>query len=87
MVLAGNISNAAVIDNSGDSNYKGLGNVTLTSNHGAVTSLGNAKINSDDVVVRADTGIQVNHAAIGSKLQLMQQRMMVISTSCLTGAI
>lgn len=67
MVLAGNISNAAVIDNSGDSNYKGLGNVTLTSNHGAVTSLGNAKINSDDVVVRADTGIQVNHAAIGSK--------------------
>lgn len=67
MVLAGNISNAAVIDNSGDSNYKGLGNVTLTSNHGAVTSLGNVKINSDDVVVRADTGIQVNHAAIGSK--------------------
>lgn len=67
MVLAGNISNAAVIDNSGDSNYKGLGNVTLTSNHGSVTSLGNAKINSDDVVVRADTGIQVNHAAIGSK--------------------
>ena len=63
MILAGNISNATVIDNNG--NYKGLGNVTLNSNQGSVTALGNAKINSDDVRITANTGIQVNHAAIG----------------------
>lgn len=87
MVLAGNISNAAVIDNSGDSNYKGLGNVTLTSNHGSVTSLGNAK----SILTMSWSGLIQGFRSImrlsAAKLQLMQQRMMVISTSCLTGAI
>lgn len=68
MILAGNISNAAIIDM--DGNYKGLGNVTLTSGKGSVTALGNSKINADDVRIKAGTGIQVNHAAIGGSAKV-----------------
>ena len=56
MVLGGNISNAIA----------GKGSVSLTSTQGAVTSIGNATINSDDVNIKATTGVNVNHAAIGT---------------------
>ena len=62
MLLAGNIANATVIK---DSKYAGMGNVTLNSQTGSVTSVGNAKISSDEVNIQAATGIEVNHAAIG----------------------
>lgn len=87
MVLAGNISNAAVIDNSGDSNYKGLGNVTLTSNHEQLRRWATQK----SILTMSWSGLIQGFRSImrlsAAKLQLMQQRMRVISTSCLTGAI
>ena len=80
MTLAGNISNASVVD--GNNQIVGKGSVTLTSTGGSITNLGNATINSDNVtlsatgkVVTNDEGdvignkpgdISVNHAAIGS---------------------
>lgn len=62
MTLAGNISNAAVVD--GNSQIVGKGSVSLTSQNGAIT--GNGIINSDDVNLKAAGDINVNHAAIGS---------------------
>ena len=62
LLLAGNIANAAVIENN---KFKGLGSVTLNSSKGSVSSLGNAKITSDEVNIQAATGIAVNHAAVG----------------------
>lgn len=56
--LAGNISNAEV-------NGAGKGSVTLTSETGSVSAIGSANINSDDVNIKAATGVDVNHAAIG----------------------
>lgn len=57
--LAGNISNAEV-------NGAGKGSVTLTSETGSVSAIGSANINSDDVNIKAATGVDVNHAAIGN---------------------
>ena len=62
MTLAGNISNAAVVD--GNSQIVGKGSVSLTSQNGAIT--GNGIINSDGVNLKAAGDINVNHAAIGS---------------------
>ena len=62
MTLAGNISNASVVD--GNSQIVGKGSVSLTSQNGAIT--GNGIINSDDVNLKAAGDINVNHAAIGS---------------------
>ena len=56
--LAGNITNAEV-------DGKGKGSVNLTSNNGSVSAIGSANINSDDVNIKAATGVDVNHAAIG----------------------
>lgn len=56
--LAGNISNAEV-------GGAGKGSVTLTSETGSVSAIGSANINSDDVNIKAATGVDVNHAAIG----------------------
>lgn len=61
--LAGNISNAAI--NRGDGDV-GAGHVSITSNEGSIISNSNAYINSDDVILKAGMGINVNHAAIGS---------------------
>lgn len=58
MLLAGNISNAEV-------DGKGKGSVTLTSETGSVSAIGSANINSDVVNIKAATGVDVNHAAIG----------------------
>ena len=62
MTLAGNISNASVVDE--NSQIVGKGSVSLTSQNGAIT--GNGIINSDDVNLKAAGDINVNHAAIGS---------------------
>lgn len=59
MLLAGNISNAEV-------DGKGKGSVTLTSETGSVSAIGSANINSDVVNIKAATGVDVNHAAIGN---------------------
>lgn len=59
MLLNGNISSAS------DSNHNGIGSVTLTSQHGKVSAVGDAVINTDDLTIRAQTGVNVNHAAIG----------------------
>ena len=58
MLLNGNISSAS------DSNHNGIGSVTLTSQHGKVSAVGDAVINTDDLTIRAQTGVNVNHAAI-----------------------
>ena len=60
MELAGNISNASVVDTTGQ--IVGKGSVSLTSG-GAIT--GSGYINSDDVHLSAAGDINVNHAAIG----------------------
>lgn len=62
MTLAGNISNASVVDE--NSQIVGKGSVSLTSQNGAIA--GNGIINSDDVNLSAAGDINVNHAAIGS---------------------
>lgn len=59
MLIAGNISNAEV-------NGEGRGSVNLTSNSGSVSAVGNANINSDIVNIKAETGVNVNHSAIGN---------------------
>lgn len=59
MLIAGNISNAEV-------NGEGRGSVNLTSNSGSVSAVGNANINSDIVNIKAATGVNVNHSAIGN---------------------
>lgn len=61
MLLNGNISSAS------DSNHNGIGSVTLTSQHGKVSAVGDAVINTDDLTIRAQTGVNVNHAAIGDR--------------------
>ena len=61
MLLNGSVSNAAIIDES--SQIVGKGSVSLTSG-GSIS--GNAFINSDDVNLKANGDITVNHAAIGS---------------------
>ena len=62
MTLAGNISNASVVD--GNSQIVGKGSVSLTSQTGAIT--GNGTIHSDDVNLKAAEDINVTHASIGS---------------------
>lgn len=63
MLLNGNISNATIVDD--NNNFAGKGSVTLNSNSGSVSAIGSANINSDDVNIKAATGVDVNHAAIG----------------------
>lgn len=65
MLLAGNISNATILD--ANSDFIGKGAVNLTSQAGRIDSMGGVLINSDDVRIQAATGVNVNHAAIGSK--------------------
>lgn len=60
MLLNGNISSAS------DSNHNGIGYVTLTSRHGKISAVGDAVINADDLTIQAQTGVNVNHAAIGN---------------------
>lgn len=61
MMLAGNISNAVVVDGNGLT--AGKGNISLTSG-GSVT--GGGVINSDSVKISAAGDINVNHSAVGS---------------------
>lgn len=63
MLIAGNISNAEV-------NGEGRGSVNLTSNSGSVSAVGNANINSDIVNIKAETGVNVNHSAIGDSANI-----------------
>lgn len=56
--LAGNISNAEV-------NGTGAGSVSIISNSGSIMTADNAYIVSDSVKLQAETGIDVNHLAIG----------------------
>lgn len=63
MLLAGNITNAEV-------NGEGKGSVNLTSKYGSVSAIGSANINSDDVNIKAATGVNVNHTAIGDSADI-----------------
>lgn len=63
MLLAGNITNAEV-------NGEGKGSVNLTSKYGSVSAIGSANINSDDVNIKAATGVNVNHTAIGDNADI-----------------
>jgi hypothetical protein len=60
MFLAGNISSAT------SSAQTGIGKVSLVSQNGAITAVGDANINADNLNISAATGISVNHASIGS---------------------
>ena len=61
--LAGNITNAEV-------DGAGKGSVKLTSKYGSVSAIGSANINSDDVTIKAATGVNVNHSAIGDSANI-----------------
>ena len=63
MLIAGNISNAEV-------DGAGKGSVTLTSNNGAISAIGSANINSDEVNIAAANGVNINHAAIGDNANI-----------------
>ena len=65
MLLNGNISSAS------DSSHIGIGSVTLTSKRGKVSAVGDAVINADDLTIRAQTGVNVNHAAIGDSANVV----------------
>ena len=60
MLLNGNISNATKSDGSA------IGNINLVSNAGSISSLGNARVNADNLTVSAATGVDINHGALGS---------------------
>lgn len=62
--LVGNIANATKADGSG------MGYVQITSNDGAITSAGNAYILSDDVKLKAQSGIKANHLALGKDAKI-----------------
>lgn len=57
MYLAGNISNATKADGSA------IGNVTLNSIGGAISSVGSARVDADDLTAKAAKGISINHSA------------------------
>ena len=64
MYLAGNISNATKSDGSA------IGNVTLNSNGGAISSVGSARVDADDLTAKAAKGISINHSAFGNMAKL-----------------
>ena len=64
MYLAGNISNATKADGSA------IGKVTLNSNGGAISSVGNARVDADDLTAKAAKGISINHSALGNMAKL-----------------
>lgn len=67
MLLNGNISNATVVNENND--FVGKGVVNLNSS-GAIEAIGSANINSDDVNIKAATGVNVNHSAIGDSANI-----------------
>ena len=64
MYLAGNISNATKADGSA------IGNVTLNSIGGAISSVGNARVDADNLTAKAAKGISINHSALGNMAKL-----------------
>ena len=64
MYLAGNISNAIKADGSA------IGNVTLNSIGGAISSVGSARVDADDLTAKAAKGISINHSALGNMAKL-----------------
>ena len=64
MYLAGNISNATKADGSA------IGKVTLNSNGGTISSVGNARVDADDLTAKAAKGISTNHSALGNMAKL-----------------
>ena len=64
MYLAGNISNATKADGSA------IGKVTLNSNGGAISSVGSARVDADDLTAKAAKGISINHSAFGNMAKL-----------------
>lgn len=64
MYLAGNISNATKADGSA------IGKVTLNSNGGAISSVGSARVDADDLTAEAAKGISINHSALGNMAKL-----------------
>lgn len=64
MYLAGNISNATKADGSA------IGKVTLNSIGGAISSVGSARIDADDLTAKAAKGISINHSALGNMAKL-----------------
>ena len=64
MYLAGNISNATKADGSA------IGKVTLNSNGGTISSVGNARVDADDLTAKAAKGISINHSALGNMAKL-----------------
>lgn len=64
MYLAGNISNATKADGSA------IGKVTLNSNGGAISSVGSARVDADDLTAKAAQGISINHSALGNMAKL-----------------
>ena len=64
MYLAGNISNATKADGSA------IGKVTLNSIGGAISSVGNARVDADDLTAKAAKGISINHSALGNMANL-----------------
>ena len=64
MYLAGNISNATKADGSA------IGKVTLKSNGGAISSVGSARVDADNLTAKAAKGISINHSALGNMAKL-----------------
>ena len=64
MYLAGNISNATKDDGSA------IGNVTLNSIGGAISSVGSARVDADNLTAKAAKGISINHSALGNMAKL-----------------
>ena len=64
MYLAGNISNATKADGSA------IGKVTLNSISGAISSVGSARVDADDLTAKAAKGISINHSALGNMAKL-----------------
>ena len=64
MYLAGNISNATKADGSA------IGKVTLKSIGGAISSVGSARVDADDLTANAAKGISINHSALGNMAKL-----------------
>ena len=64
MYLAGNISNATNADGSA------IGNVTLNSIGGTISSVGSARVDADNLTAKAAKGISINHSAFGNMAKL-----------------
>ena len=64
MYLAGNISNAT------NAEGRAIGKVTLKSIGGAISSVGNARVDADDLTAKAAKGISINHSALGNMAKL-----------------